>query len=112
MTPKSVQKASGKRGQWLYDFLMKGIEEDLVSENLSKLEVRHRGESSIDHAARMERYELAFQEFDRVIGLIADQLTSDAMNYRHDVRSRMEKAEKQEHAEDITKAEHLFDDEK
>jgi hypothetical protein len=110
MTQKSTPK-DALRGQWLYDFLMKGIEEDLLSENLPTLGGKYRNESNIDHAARMERYDKAFAEFDRVIGLIADQLTSEAMEYRHTARERLEAEEKQEHEEDVNKAEHLFDDE-
>src|SRR3989344_2093093 len=111
MSQKTIPK-DALRGQWLYDFLMKGIEPDLVTENLETIDAKYPHESAIDHDARMERYDRAFDEFDRVIDLIADQLVKEAVDQRHEVQSTLKEKEKTEREHDVTEAEHLFDDTK
>jgi hypothetical protein len=72
--PKTMPQAP--QGRWLYDFIMRGIEPELLHSE-EELEVRNKGETAISHAARMERYEQAFKEFDRVLSLITGSLMEE-----------------------------------
>ncbi|MBM3228186.1 hypothetical protein FJZ27_05025 [Candidatus Peribacteria bacterium] len=77
--PSKKTDITGERlasGKWLYDFIMREIEPDLLEEQAT-LDVRYRMESPIAHDARMERYERAFAEFDRVLGLVTRAMTKE-----------------------------------
>ncbi|MEK7563568.1 MAG: hypothetical protein AAB544_04200 [Patescibacteria group bacterium] len=78
--PSKKHKTQGEapvQGRWLYDFVMRGIEPDLLLEE-KELDERYKGETPISHAARMHRYKQAFAEYDRVIGLVAASLVEAA----------------------------------
>ena len=53
--------------QWLYDLIMRGIEPDLMSDQIPQLEVRYREESVEGRRKRMDRYEHAFAQFDEAL---------------------------------------------
>jgi hypothetical protein len=71
-----IEKKNGS-GAWLYDFLMKGIEPDLLQDEVT-LTRRYVHETPIDHDARMDRYKNAFQEYDRVLGLMTGAMVREA----------------------------------
>lgn len=55
-------------GNQVYDAIMGKIEPELISANLPGLEAKYAGESLEERQVRMQRYTLAFQEYDRVYG--------------------------------------------
>ena len=97
-----------EHGRWLYGFLMRGIEHELT-EDPKELFARYASESPIDHAARMERYEKAFAEFDRVLGSIAQAMTTTAQAEKNERRSKLRMEEATEHAAEASGADKQLD---
>ncbi len=52
-------------GTDLYDALMGAIEPDLVTVRLPLLTQKYKSETTEEHAARMDRYRKAYEEYDR-----------------------------------------------
>jgi hypothetical protein len=50
-----------------YDFVMGGIEPDLMTETISTLDEKYGGETEEDRAIRYEKYTFAYQLFDEVV---------------------------------------------
>lgn len=92
-----------EHGRWLYAFLMRGIEQELT-EDPKELDRRYASESPIDHAARMERYEKAFKEFDRVLQHIADAMTKTAQAEKNERRKKFQMEERKQHDDEATGA--------
>jgi hypothetical protein len=51
----------------LYDMLMRSIEPDLLSFNIPKLDGHYAGETPEERAERMDRYRVAYEQFDIVL---------------------------------------------
>jgi len=95
-------------GRWLYDFLMEGIEPDLLLEE-KELSARYADESPIDHDARMERYEKAFAEFDRVLGMVSAAMVREAQAEKSARRKKLSLREKAERTSESKSAEESLD---
>lgn len=112
MTPKqtSDKKKSGKnlRGEWLYDFLMVGIEPDLLTQNVAKLENNLARLSPAQRSAKLNYYERAFVELDRVIGLITEHMATEAQEHQSNVRTKLRATEKAERAAEESTLQQLF----
>ena len=51
----------------LYDFIMKYIEPDLVTENLSKLDKPYVGETAEERKNRYAQYSAAYMQFEKIV---------------------------------------------
>ncbi len=85
-------------GTDLYDALMFGIEPDLVTVRLPLLEQKYRGESPEEHAARMERYQRAYEEYDRKALEWMAKFRMLVTAYRKEALSRAESREQSKEA--------------
>ncbi len=102
------QGANRQSGRWLYDFLMEGIESDLLMEE-SVLNERYKNESPMDHDARMERYEKAFAEFDRVLGMVSSAMVREANVEKSERRKSLGLCEKAERTSESAAIEQSLD---
>ena len=75
-------------GRWLYEYIMREIEPDLLLEQ-SVLDERYKNESRIDRAARMEHYEQAFKEFDRILGSVTHAIAMETRKEKEQHRSTL-----------------------
>jgi len=107
MIPKNTQTDNAddsNRGDWLYNFIMGAIEPDLCTWNIGTLDEKHNDETSIEHDARMERYENAFTVFDENLNITKDGFASKAMEKKAETKKRVNKKEKKEREGDIASA--------
>ncbi len=70
---------------------------------------RYKNESPIDHDARMERYEKAFVEFDRVLGMVSSAMVREANAEKSARRKNLGLREKAEQASESLSAEQSLD---
>lgn len=68
-------------GQEIFDSIMKDIEPDLISTNVNTLEEKYGGEPEDQKKARLERYKLAFAEYDKRYKVYMDDLTQKVAEY-------------------------------
>lgn len=110
MPAKTTKTKSEKpsSGLWLYKYIMREIEPDLV-ENPEFLDARYRGESPIDHDARMERYQKAFAEFDRILGMVTGAMVIETQKEKAQRRSMLGIQEKVQKSTDAAAAESSLD---
>jgi hypothetical protein len=109
MSPNQHPQGENRQsGRWLYDFLMEGIEPDLLLEE-TVLNARYKDESPIDHDARMERYEKAFAEFDRVLGMVSSAMVREANAEKYERRKKLGLRERAEQASESLSAEQSLD---
>lgn len=110
MLPKKTHTKNGPlaSGQWLYTYIMREIEPDLV-ENPEFLDARYKKESPIDHDARVERYQKAFAEFDRVLGLVTHAMTMETQKEKSQRRSVLGIKEQTQSQADAAAAEASLD---
>jgi len=77
--------------QELYNSLMSAIEPDLPSTNIPLLEKKYKDETAEQHVARMERYQKAFDEYDKEYETYMAKLTTDLAAHRTQANKTMEK---------------------
>ena len=68
-------------GQEIFDMIMKDIEPDLISTNVNTLEEQYGTEPEEQKKARLEKYKLAFAEYDKRYKEYMDELTKDVSEY-------------------------------
>ena len=61
----------------LYDSLMEGIEPDLTTKNIGKLDALYAGETAEEKMLRLEQYEFAFAVFEQAMSATAGLLQAD-----------------------------------
>lgn len=105
MTQKTTSKwtnaARKKMADELYDSIMKDIEPDLLTSNLSKLEEQYKDESEEERAIRMLRYDAANKEFN-------ERLDSYVAEVKESARTKRRKALKEKEAADQEREEKLL----
>ena len=104
--PSATQSASGDA---LYDSIMARLEPDLTSENIDTLDEKYAGESETEYELRMERYEAAFEECDRILTMMDDGMVLAAREVQEQKHKKMLKKEAAEKAEDVSEAEAKLD---
>jgi hypothetical protein len=73
---------------------MSHIEPELVTENAQKLDAQYKNETPEHHAARMQRYALAFERCDRAYGEYMQTLDTQVNRYRKDAFAHAELKDK------------------
>ncbi|MSR87463.1 hypothetical protein EXS70_04845 [Candidatus Peribacteria bacterium] len=77
-------------GKELYDALMEHIEPELTSEGSKLIEEKYKGETPENKAARMQRYDLAFERYEQAYHDYMDTLDTQVVRYRREAFSRSE----------------------
>jgi len=84
-------------GQEIFDSIMKDIEQDLISTNVNTLEEKYGTEPEDQKKARLEKYKLAFAEYDKRYKEYMDKLTKDVAEYtKYEVKKIEAKNKKKE----------------
>lgn len=81
-SPVATDKPTLPTGQEIYDGIMSQIEPDLVTDQLPLLDQKYPNENPEDKAKRMERYKVAFAEYDKKYREYVDQLHQWLHNFK------------------------------
>ena len=92
-------------GKEMYDTLMRGIEPELLSENLPKLKEQYSNETPEQQRERGARYDRAFAEYDKRFQVYVAELHAKVVQYRKQALHGIE--ERDRHAEGIKMQEKL-----
>lgn len=112
MSQTQTQDATQKdptRGHWLYNAVMAGIEPELTLDSIGTLDKKYEGESLLDAQARQQRYELAFQEFDRLMKLVQDVNIQEAAEIKKSQHEMLLQKEQHERDQEVGQAEQEID---
>lgn len=85
--------------------IMMGIEPDLTSAEIGRLDEKYRDETLAQRAERLQSYEKAFAVFDDVYAKVTGHCSQDAQVAHAALRTEREKKEHAEHAREIDDAE-------
>lgn len=107
MTPTKTASA-GMKGDVLYNAIMRGMEQDLLTCNLKTLDEKYRGESAGEHEARMQRYKVAFARLDEIFKDVAEELTGELRELAKSARKSLHLKEQKEEAEESQKLDEMF----
>ena len=77
-------------GRELYDALMAHIEPELTTEGAKALKVKYKNESHEDRAARMRRYELAFERCEQSYNEYMETLHAQVTRYQKQAVAHVE----------------------
>ena len=80
-TAPSPTKPVIPSGQEIFDKIMQEIEPDLISTNVNTLEEKYGAEPEEEKKARLEKYKLAFAEYDKKYKVYMDDLTKRVAEY-------------------------------
>lgn len=95
-------------GQEIYDSLMQGIEPELVSTNLPLLSETYKDETSEEVAARAERYDRAFAEYDRQLEAYFQHATEEVRIHYRTAKSSLERGDREQEAAELSQIEDIF----
>lgn len=109
MTQKQTLSEQEHPGLWFYNLLMSDIEPDLCSNNIDQLDELYTSETPIQERARLERYEKAFENFEKVISIMKDVRVKDAQIEKKKMHKKLQKQESKEHTEEMSGAEEKLD---
>ena len=111
MTHKDTQDTHGTTysADWLYDLIMGELEPDLTTDNLPLLEEKYENEPEEGRLEREQRYEEAFEIFDRILEDIDDELLSGMRKKKTAARKKISKKEKEERSEEMGTTEEQLD---
>lgn len=93
------------RGVELYDSIMEHINTDLLSANLDAVDQKRPGESDEDFEIRMEEYNNAFEEFERIASMMEEGQAIKARRAKQQKRFGLFAKESAEQSEDVASAE-------
>lgn len=97
VTDQAATEAENKKlAQELYDLLMADIEPDLLLENVSTLDAKYKGETALEHEARMKRYEVAYKKFDEEFSKFMVEIDGKVRTSRRSALQEKEGAAKAE----------------
>ena len=77
-------------GRELYDALMGHIEPELVTNAAKELDAKYANETSEHHAARMKRYDLAFERYEEAYREYMATLDAQVVRYRREAYGHTE----------------------
>jgi len=92
-------------GTDVYDAIMGGIEPDLLTVNLTHLKEKYASETSDQHAARMERYRVAYEKYDAAFAQWVSVTTNAMSSYKRDVMQHAENVDRNREANALTQLE-------
>ena len=87
---------SSATGDQIYDAIMAGIEPELMTAELPLLDERYKGETPEQAQARAERYNKAFEEYDRQFADYKAQWNEQFNAYKRDALKSTEQEARQE----------------
>ncbi len=94
--------------QELFDFLMKDIEPELTSDGQRELSARYANETLPEYAARRQRYELAFAQYDEAYEEYMDRLQAQVDHYRRHSFEEVELEDRQGEETDMKKLDQMI----
>ncbi len=94
--------------QELFDVLMKDIEPELTSEGQKRLAEKYANETLPEYAARRQRYELAFAQYDAAYEEYMDRLQTQVERYRRHSFEEVEMEDRQEEETEMKKLDHMI----
>ena len=77
-------------GRELYDALMSHIEPELVTDVAKTLDEKYKGETPEQHARRMDRYDLAFERYEKSYADYMATLDTQVTRYRREAFAHTE----------------------
>ena len=83
-------------GRELYDALMGHIEPELVTDASKLLDEKYKDETPEHHAARMKRYDLAFERYEESYREYMATLDAQVVRYRHQAFAHTELTDRAE----------------
>ncbi len=92
VTPPSIPT-----GQELYDAIMRNIEPELTSAESANLEKKYQGETPDQKQRRMQRYQLALDQYDRAYSEYIETLQTQVTRYK---KQSLAEAEVEDRARD------------
>lgn len=92
----------------LYDSIMRGIEPELVRDQIPLLDEKYKDETPEQKTARMERYTKAFAAYDIAVEVTMKDLTAKVASYRRQALQEAENEEKGEEQGKIRDIEQKF----
>jgi hypothetical protein len=84
-------------GEELYNFLMKDIDTDLLTDQLALLDEKYKNETPEQAAERAKRYEKSFAEYETRLAAYMGELNAKVHEYQH---AAMKSAEHEERVEE------------
>lgn len=102
--PPALADVKIPTGEELYNFLMKDIEADLLTDQLPLLDEKYKSETPDQAAARAQRYDKAFAEYEKRLAAYMAELNAKVREYQ---RTAMQSIEGQERAEEEKKLDGL-----
>ena len=88
-------------GDELYDLLMGKIEPDLTTKNLPGLKEKYKGESKADAASRSERYQKAFEEYEKHLQEYGSKWNAQLHSYKETAIASIEQADRKNDLQQI-----------
>ena len=95
-------------GRELYDALMAHIEPELTSAQAKTLTEKYKGETPDQHAARMQRYELAFERCQQSYDEYMQTLDTQVKRYRKEAFTHAETQDRSRDENVLTKFGNFF----
>lgn len=92
----------------VYDMIMADIEPDLLSYNIDLLDEYYADESADERKARMERYELAYKEFDRAFEEFMQSVQEEVRDNKRTALRQKEEEAREEEIEALSALENAF----
>ena len=92
----------------LYNLLMQGIEPDLTTDQIPLIEQKYSGETPEQRQARIERYEQAFESYEKVLDAYLLELQSKVAVFRKQVIGEAENTSRSEEAGQLASIESHF----
>lgn len=86
----------------LYDWIMGHVEPELVRANLQGLDAKYAAETPEQKAARAERYNRAFAEYERLLAEYLHRLNAQVNTYKRVAYQTMEDLHRSEDADVMT----------
>ncbi len=110
MTTTAAQATVTARnpGQDLYDTIMRAIEPELCSDSIPHLTEKYKDESREDRVKRVERYNKAYAEFDRVAASQVRQMKTTKQMHKKEAMRSAEIESRTQEAVKLQQIESLF----
>lgn len=92
----------GEEGRALYDRIMREIEPELATDRMPLLTEKYKNETPEQAAARAERYNAAFEEYERRFAAMQGRWNGMLENLRHFALQTVEQEERAEEADQLS----------
>lgn len=110
MTDQDANRTANQElAQQLYDMLMRDIEPDLLSYNIVKLAEYYKDETETENTERLQRYQKAYQEFDRVFQSFMNEVQDEVRTTKRDSLEKTEQSDRAGETDNIEALEETLD---